>query len=348
MGTSASRLQRAWLRRGPLAWSLVPLSLIFAALAALRRALYRFGWRKSHRVRVPVIVVGNVVAGGAGKTPVVMAVVRHLQDKGLRVGVISRGYGRQTQDGRLVTADSAPQDVGDEPLLIARSTGAPLAVDRDRAAAAERLLAAHPDLQITVSDDGLQHLGLARDVEICVFDDRGVGNGWLLPAGPLRERWPRACDLVLHTGQRPAFAGFTAQRRLADTAHDSRGRRVSLAELATLTDADSSGPSPRRDIVALAGIAQPQNFFDMLHARGIKPVQCIALPDHHDFSSLPAWPAGAQLVCTEKDAAKLWRVAPDALAVPLQFEPEPAFFDALDARLAQLPQLSSPHGHQAA
>ncbi|RYF82005.1 MAG: tetraacyldisaccharide 4'-kinase [Comamonadaceae bacterium] len=335
--TSASLLQRAWLRRGLLAWLLRPLSMLFGALAALRRLSFARGWKPTHRLPVPVIVVGNVVAGGAGKTPVVIAVVQHLQQSGLKVGVISRGHGRQTLEGRLVHANSDPRDVGDEPLLIARVTGAPAAVDRDRAAAGRQLLAAHPELQVLVSDDGLQHLALARDVEICVFDDRGIGNGWLLPAGPLREAWPRRCDLVLHTGAHPAFAGFTAQRALADAAVGRDGQTVALSMLAG-----------RPGLIALAGIAQPQNFFDMLRARGIFPDPCIALPDHHDFASAPAWPAQATLLCTEKDAAKLWRVAPQALAVPLQFAPEPAFFEALDARLAQVARLSSTHGHQAA
>lgn len=331
-------LQRAWLHRGPLACLLWPLSLLYGALAAARRGAYRSGRKPSQRVRVPVLVVGNVVAGGAGKTPVVMAVVRHLQARGLAVGVVSRGHGRRTRDGREVHPDDDPRDVGDEPLLIRRSTGAPVVVDRDRVAAAERLLNAHPPLQLIVSDDGLQHLALQRDVEICVFDDRGVGNGWLLPAGPLREPWPRACDLVLHTGEQPAFAGFTARRALADEAVGSDGRRRPLAELAR--DAD---------IVALAGIAQPQRFFDMLRARGVQPARCIALPDHYDFDSWERPSDGrCTLVCTEKDAAKLWRVAPDAWAVPLVFEPEPAFFAALDALLAPHAPLSSKDGHQAA
>jgi len=207
----ASRLQRAWLHRGPLAWLLWPLSLLYAALFSLRRWFYGIGWLKAYRVRVPVIVVGNVIAGGAGKTPVVMAVVRHLQARGLSVGVVSRGYGRRTDDCREVLDESDPQDVGDEPALIRRATGAPVFVARRRVEAARALLARHPATQVIVSDDGLQHLALARDVEICVFDDRGVGNGWRLPAGPLREQWPRPCDLVLHSGEHPAFEGFATR-----------------------------------------------------------------------------------------------------------------------------------------
>ncbi|RZI96001.1 MAG: tetraacyldisaccharide 4'-kinase, partial [Variovorax sp.] len=283
---------------------------------------------------VPVIVVGNVVAGGAGKTPVVMAVVRHLQARGLRVGVVSRGYGRATSDCREVLASSSARDVGDEPALIHRLTGAPVFVAARRVEAARALLARHPGTDVIVADDGLQHLALARDIEICVFDDRGIGNGWLLPAGPLREHWPRRCDLVLHTGDRPVFEGFTARRALADHAVRSDGTPMPLSALAGQT------------VVALAGIAKPESFFAMLHARGIAPVESIALPDHYDFDSWRRPSHGAySLVCTEKDAVKLWQVAPDALAIPLIFTPEPAFFSALDASLAKL---SSTDGHQAA
>jgi len=321
-----SRLQRAWLRRGALAWLLWPLSLLYAALFGLRRWLYRKGWLKTHRVRVPVIVVGNVIAGGAGKTPVVMAVVRHLQARGLRVGVVSRGYGRSTDDCREVFGESDPQDVGDEPALIHRATGAPVFVARHRVEAARALLARHPATQVIVSDDGLQHLALARDVEICVFDDRGVGNGWQLPAGPLREQWPRPCDLVLHSGEHPAFeGGYTATRALAQDAVASDGKLTPLEALA-------GTPA-----IALAAIARPEAFFDMLRARGLTLTNTIALPDHFDFGG---WQRPSDLeyplLCTEKDAVKLWRHAPDALAVPLHFAPEPRFFAALDAKLSSL------------
>lgn len=324
-------LQRAWLQRGTLARLLWPLSLLYGALAAIRRALYRRSILQTERVGVPVIVVGNVIAGGSGKTPVVMAVVRRLQARGWKVGVVSRGYGRATDDCRAVQDDSDPREVGDEPALIRRSTAVPVFVARRRAEAARALLALHSDTQLIVSDDGLQHLALARDIEICVFDDRGTGNGWLLPAGPLREHWPRRCDLVIHTGTRPAFAGFTARRALADHALRLDGTPVPLASLAG------------RALVAVAAIAKPEAFFQMLRERALVPQQCIALPDHHDFSDWTPPPgSGYTLICTEKDAVKLWRRVPDALALPLVFEPEPAFFSALDAKLSSL------DGHQAA
>lgn len=324
-------MPQAWLRRGALARLLWPLSLLYGGLSALRRALYRLGVLRTGHVGVPVVVVGNVIAGGSGKTPVVMAIVRHLEASGLRTGVVSRGYGRSTGDCREVLHDSDPAQVGDEPALIRQSTGVPVFVARRRIEAARALLARHPATQVIVSDDGLQHLALGRDVEICVFDDRGVGNGWLLPAGLLREPWPRRCDLVIHTGDRPAFPGFRARRTLADHALRRDGTRVSLASLAG------------QRLVAVAAIAKPEAFFQMLQARGLELAQRIALPDHDDFSQWsPPTDASDILLCTEKDAVKLWRKSPAALAVPLVFEPEPGFFAALDAKL------SSTDGHQAA
>jgi len=318
-----------------MAFLLWPVSALFGLLAAFRRGLYRWGWKASYRVGVPLVVVGNVVAGGAGKTPVVLALVRHLQGRGLQVGVVSRGYGRRSNDDREVRPDSAPRDVGDEPALIHHLTGVPVFVARQRAAAAMALLAAYPRTQVIVSDDGLQHLALDRDIEICVFDDRGVGNGWLLPAGPLREHWPRTCDLVLHSGRHPAFAGYRSHRALADHAVRANGTHVPLSTLVG------------KPLIVLAAIAKPQAFFDMLQARGLTLAHAIALPDHYDFETWRSSErAGDVLVCTEKDALKLWAHAPDALAVPLVFLPEPAFLAAFDRLLNA--KLSSGHGHQTA
>ncbi|CAN5688545.1 tetraacyldisaccharide 4'-kinase [soil metagenome] len=334
---NGQQLQRAWLRRGALAWLLRPIAVLHGAITSVRRLLFRIGLLKVTSIGVPVIVVGNVIAGGSGKTPVVMAIVRHLQSRGLCVGVVSRGYGRETTDCREVLVNADPSEVGDEPALIRHATGAPVFVAGRRVEAAQALLARHPNTQVIVSDDGLQHLALGRDIEICVFDDRGVGNGWLLPAGPLRETWPRRCDLVLHTGTRPAFAGFTAVRSLADDVVHSDGKRTALGDLV----ATSQEKVEKFD--AVAAIARPDAFFDMLEARGVHIDHRIALPDHHDFGDW-VWPQphGTHLLCTEKDALKLWRSTPEAIAVPLVFTPEPAFFAALDAKL------SSADGYQAA
>ena len=336
-------LTSTWTQRGALAWLLSPIALFFGAVAAVRRRLYRWGVLQVAHLPVPVVVVGNVVVGGSGKTPAAMAVVRHWQTQGLKVGVISRGYGRTVKDCREVFEHSPIAEVGDEPALIKRNTSAPVFVAASRVDAARALLAHYPDTQVIVCDDGLQHLALARDLEICVFDDRGVGNGWLLPAGPLREPWPRPVDLVLHTGVHPAFAGLTALRSLASCAVRADSSPVPLSDLAR-----PGGPP----LLALAAIAKPETFFSMLRAQGLPLVQTIALPDHYDFSGYKANEyAGHTVICTEKDAVKLWSVQPAALAVPLIFTPEPEFLAQLDARLAVLlarrppPPLSLPHGH---
>lgn len=341
-------LQRAWLSRGWVACLLWPLSQVYRLLVSWRGRLYRAGFLKSSRAGVPVLVVGNVVAGGAGKTPLVMALVTHLQQHGLKVGVVSRGYGRTGELCLEVFADTPVIQSGDEPALIKRTTGAPVFIAKKRIDAARALLAAHPNTQLLVCDDGLQHYALARDVEVVVFDDRGVGNGWLLPAGPLREPWPErlrsGIDLVLHTGQSPAFGGFTSSRQLADYALGSDGNRVPLDSL------------KGQALIALAAIAHPDAFFSMLVASGLVLGQTISLPDHYDFSDYQlAVDKGCTVLCTEKDAVKLFGLPAMAsvrlLAVPLRFSPEPAFLDAVDALLtpllspARLSQLPSRHGH---
>jgi len=345
-----STLQRIWTRRGAAAWLLLPLSLLYIALSTIRRLLFRTGILAIHRIPVPVIVVGNVIAGGAGKTPTTIAVVQHLQKQGRRIGVISRGYGRKSQDIQEVFADAAPELTGDEPLLIQRHTSAPVFVGRSRYQAAQALLARYPDTELIVCDDGLQHFSLHRDLEICVFDDRGCSNGWLLPSGPLRETWPRRPLqkagqrndrlLVLHTGAQPRFAGFRAQRSLAQHAVRSNGETVALDTLQKL------GALP---LMAVAAIAQPTAFFRMLEHCGLVIAKTLSLPDHYDFDSFSRNDYGGhQLICTEKDAAKLWQKAPDALAIPLTQTMEPAFWTELDRQIASLSptKLSSPHGHK--
>lgn len=339
-------LLRAWLTRGWLACLLWPLAQLHGLAVRLRRALYRSGMLESCRFGVPVIVVGNVVAGGAGKTPLVLALVRHLQAQGQHVGVVSRGYGRAS-DASLEVEPATPVDQsGDEPALIRRTTGAPVFVAKKRADAVRQLLAAYPSTAVVVCDDGLQHYALQRDIEIAVFDDRGIGNGWLLPAGPLREPWParrqQGLDLVLHTGLKPAFEGFTSSRQLADHAIAADGSQIALTALQD------------RPLVALAGIANPEAFFAMLRARGLVLEQTRSLPDHHDFDAddLAAC-TGKTVLCTEKDAVKLFGkpgLPPmQLLAIPLVFSPEPAFFGTLDALLAPLlSQLPSSHGYQTA
>lgn len=326
-------LQRAWLRRGVLARLLWPLSLLFGGLAGLRRAAYRSGLLASRRLPVPVVVVGGVVVGGSGKTPVVMALLAHLRSRGIAAGVVSRGYGREGSACVEVTPGSDPREVGDEPLLLARSCQGPVFVAPQRAAAADALLAAHPATQVILCDDGLQHYGLQRDIEICVFDERGIGNGWLLPAGPLRERWPRQADLVLHSDRAVGVEGFIVRRELAQVASRADGSSAPLSDLRG------------QPVVAVAAIARPDAFFDMLRARGLQLSRTVPLPDHDDFSGAAnALPSGSTLVCTEKDAVKLWRWRPDAWAVALVVGIAPAFWTAFDRLLDA--KLSSAHGSQ--
>ncbi len=290
---------------------------------------------------MPVIVVGNVVVGGAGKTPLVIALVQHFKRQGLQVGVVSRGYGRQGSHCQEILGNTPISESGDEPALILRAQAAPVFVANNRTNAVKALVKKYTKTQVIISDDGLQHHPLARDIEITVFDDRGIGNGWLLPAGPLRELWGVRPGLVLHTGQSPAFEGFKSMRRLADHALNAAGHQVALSNL--------NG----QVITALAGIANPDAFFNMLRERGLQLQQTISLPDHFDFSGY-TWPASKESVvlCTEKDAIKLFRLPQfkgcSLLAVPLEFSPEPGFFTALDTLLAPLltqpSELPSPHG----
>lgn len=337
-----STLTKAWTHRGVLSWLLWPVSLGYGLAVLAIRWQFREGLQETWRVPVRVIVVGNVVAGGVGKTPVVMALVTHLQQRGLKVGVVSRGYGRRTSDCREVLTDSPANLVGDEPALIKASTGAAVFVARLRVDAAKALLAGYPQTQVIVCDDGLQHHALQRDLEICVFDDRGVGNGFLLPAGPLREPWPRQPiqsqttksrdggllwppieTLILHTGRQPAFkTGFTARRNLAQYARRADGSRIELSSLRG------------KPLAALAAIAQPEAFFEMLRGQGLTLAHTLALSDHFDFNgwSNPFDPTLA-LVCTEKDAVKLWQTCPGALAVPLILTLEPAFLQGVDTVL---------------
>ncbi|RYY90103.1 MAG: tetraacyldisaccharide 4'-kinase, partial [Comamonadaceae bacterium] len=224
-------LQRAWLRRGPAARLLRPISLLYRLLSAAHRLAYRRGWLRIDRLPVPVVVVGNVVAGGAGKTPAVLALLDHLRERGIAAGVVSRGYGRSGDACAEVLPDADPARVGDEPLLLRRKAGVPVFVAARRAEAGRALLAAYPGTRVIVSDDGLQHHAMARDIEICVFDRRGLGNGWLLPAGPLREAWPRPVDLVLRHPDADTLAGHRMSRVLSAHAVRADGSRMPLAGL---------------------------------------------------------------------------------------------------------------------
>ena len=336
-------LTRAWQARAGLACALWPLSLLYGVFVALRRAAYRSGWPRQEHIDPPLVVVGNRIVGGAGKTPTVLAVLAHLQARGWCPGVVSRGHGGSGAGVQAVRRTTPATAVGDEPLLIHLRSGVPVMAGRDRAAAARALIAAHPHVDIVVADDGLQHLRLARDIELVVFDARGAGNGWLLPAGPLREPIEATSSarrtLVLYNADAPSTAlpGFLSRRRLAGVVELAAWWQGQPARV------DALQALRCKRVIACAGIAQPERFFEPLRAAGLT-IEPLPLGDHADFVPLP-WPADARdVVVTEKDAVKL---VPERMArerpglvvwvAPLDFTPEPALFAALDAALAALP-----------
>jgi tetraacyldisaccharide 4'-kinase len=342
-----TRLPALWQSDGPLQWALRPLSWLYGALVAGRRALYAAGLLQAQQLDVPVIVVGNRIAGGAGKTPTLLALLGRLRAEGWHAGVVSRGYGRRSAVCMEVQPGASAAQVGDEPLLIHRRAAVPVWVGADRVAAARALRAAHPEVDVIVCDDGLQHLRLARDVEIVVFDERGAGNGALLPAGPLREPITApspAAQVVLYNapGATTPLPGHLARRSL----HGA----VSLADWWAGAPATPQALQALRSrpLLAAAGLAWPQRFFAALRAAGLDARE-LALPDHFDHATLP-WSAGeTDVVVTEKDAVKLdpgrmarERPGTTVWVAPLRFEPEPAFFDAVLQALQRVPARRAP------
>jgi tetraacyldisaccharide 4'-kinase len=300
MTAPGSALEAAWYRDAWWLWLLRPAELLFRLLAATRRLLYQSGALKTCRAARPVVVVGNITVGGTGKTPVVIGLVEALQDRGLKAGVVSRGYGAESRDFPLqVRDDCTAAECGDEPLLIHLRTGAPCVVGPDRSAAVRELLAQHV-VDIVISDDGLQHYALGRDLEIALLDDaRRTGNGFCLPAGPLREPVSRlaSVDFVLYrNGTEPATAVSYEPLSWVNLAS---GEHRALEAFAG------------QRVEALAGIGQPAQFFATLGSLGIAAREHV-FPDHHrftaaDFSRLTAGP----ILMTEKDAVKCRLLAGD-------------------------------------
>jgi tetraacyldisaccharide 4'-kinase len=297
---AAQWLQRAWYaRRAPLL--LRPLSWLFRGVVALRAGLYRLGWRTVDHPGIPVVVVGNITVGGAGKTPVVLWLAARLRERGVVVGIASRGYGGRDRGPRIVDAAASAAEVGDEALLLARVSGVPVCVARQRASAAREL--ARCGCQLVLCDDGLQHLALRRDLEVAVVDARrGLGNGALLPAGPLREpaRRLEQVDFVLLNGEGTARGLTALSRARAISFHLELGEAHSLSDGARRTLRDFAGGP----VHAVAGIGDPQRFFAALEAAGLKLV-AHAFPDHHPFvRSDLAFGDQRPVLMTQKDAVK--------------------------------------------
>ncbi len=321
----------AWLRKGVLSTVLLPLSWPVLAVIAWKHARYRDRPGLAYHSRLPVVVVGNVYVGGTGKTPVVIALTQALQQRGWHPGVVSRGYGTAAgEHPRIGQGLLDPTQFGDEPALIAQATQAPIAVHPDRSLAVKRLQKSHPAVDIVISDDGLQHLALGRDLEIVVQDARGIGNGRVMPAGPLREPPSRLAfvDFII-TNLQP---GQAAPGRAATLAHQlsMHLKPVKLTQLTTGREQEWAAwlaENGTQAMSAVAAIGQPQRFFSMLTDAGIKLEGAIALPDHDAYETSPFTAIQSpHILITAKDAvkcrkfndARLWVVH----AVPVFSDPE--------------------------
>lgn len=321
-------LLRAWQKRGLLAYLLRPLSLLFQWIVAFRFGLFVMGYKAQTRLPVPVIVVGNIYIGGTGKTPLVIWLVQQLQKAGWHPGVVSRGYGAAADNVSLLDAHADAAVAGDEPVLIAQRTSVPVAVGRGRVAAARALLQAFPDTDVLIADDGLQHYFLARDIEIMLFDQRGAGNGWMLPAGPLREPLTRRRDFtVVNAPEQIALtqipgvpAAAVRMQLIAQDAYQlmQPQRRQALSEMKNAR------------VIAAAGIGNPQRFFMMLKAAGLQYEE-MPLADHQHFhSGIFAGRNADCILITEKDAVKCRQIPAlqtDARiwVVPVEAQLDPGF-----------------------
>ncbi len=311
---------RAWYgkRRPPVA--LIPLAALFGAIVALRREAYRRGWLHSVALRAPVIVVGNITVGGTGKTPLTWWLAQQLTQRGFRPGIVTRGHGGSEAAPQLIDATSDPAKFGDEPVLMARRAGVPVAVGRDRPAAAQLLIEQGAD--VILSDDGMQHYALQRDCEIAVIDsERGLGNGWPLPAGPLREPESRlgSVDAVVSNGENSAWPDAIPMHLVGEfVVNVGTGERLPLRSFAGA------------QVHGVAAIGHPQRFFNSLRAYGLRVI-AHAYDDHARLDSRRLEFADAlPVLMTEKDAVKCWPgIGSRFWYVPVGVEIAPAAIERL-------------------
>lgn len=336
-----------WLKRGVIACLLWPLSLLFGLVSIIRR-WWLTSFKKPWRANVPIVIVGNLTAGGAGKTPTAIALIEHLVKNGHHPVLVSRGYGRERPIACVeVLLNSLPVEVGDEPLLIKRRTGVPIFVAAKRIKAVVNALEKYPETTVIISDDGLQHYSLARDIEVVVFDERGVGNGWLIPAGMLREplRRAKSADLIIYNAPTPSLplVGFMAQRDLGGfmplnawfeqqaSGNNHEDKQVSLTAIWQPLQKLQG-----KKISAVAGIANPERFFNMILNAGLSLESTLALPDHYDYSVGSFDTIDSEVILmTEKDAAKCMPFKNDSrlYVVTLTYTLEDEFFKQFDELL---------------
>jgi tetraacyldisaccharide 4'-kinase len=314
---------RHWYRLSAVSLLLFPLSLVFRLVVSLRRLLFRVGALPSLRLHVPVIIVGNLTVGGTGKTPLILALSGALRTSGMHPGILSRGYGGTVAGPRAVSEGDDAARIGDEPLLLAERSGCPVWIGADRAAAARALLAAHPGCDVILCDDGLQHYRLQRDFEIAVEDERGFGNGLLLPAGPLREPAARRVDATVVNGAEAKPGAF--RMRLAPAGLyrvDGQGAPLAQSEL--------SG----KRLHAVAGIGNPERFFEGLSRMGLA-FSAHPFPDHHAFQAVELEFADCDFVLmTEKDAVKCRHFGRrDLIAVRVEAELDSALTELILERI---------------
>lgn len=322
-------IHSAWRRKGLTSALLWPLSWITRGIIARKRHRFQNHPELIHHSRLPVAVVGNIYVGGTGKTPVVIALASALSQAGWSPGVISRGYGADVGErARSGRGELDPTQFGDEPALIARATGAPIAVHPNRPLALKTLQRHYPEVDIVISDDGLQHLALGRDLEIVVQDARGIGNGRVLPSGPLREPASRLkyVDFVVNNlaaGETASKACRTPARQVSMQLVPKAVTRLTTGTTLEWQDwADQYGGD---SIAAVAAIGQPERYFSMLAAAGLQLEQCLALPDHDAYASSPfARLSASHILITAKDAVKCRQFHDDRLWV---VEAEPRFSD---------------------
>ncbi|HEY3300662.1 MAG TPA: tetraacyldisaccharide 4'-kinase [Methylophilaceae bacterium] len=325
-------IEQQWYRLGLWHVLLIPLSWVYQFLSKLRRIAYQYGILKSYKLPVPVTVVGNITAGGTGKTPLVIWIALALKQAGYAPAIISRGYGGSEQNICAVNIDGDPSVVGDEPILLAKHSHCPVWVGRDRVAVGQALLKAHPECNVIVSDDGLQHYRLQRDVEVAVVDSmRGFGNGYRLPAGSLRESTARLAevDAVIKNGN----IGLDLPINVATT-FVMQLQTVQFYQLSQPQNRGDASDFVHKKIHAIAGIGNPERFFQTLRGLGLSFDRHV-FADHHAFQAQDLQIADADIILmTEKDAVKCKPFANQSCWVlPVVAQLEQTFLPYLLARL---------------